>query len=57
MSHAFYVYSSYGFAAIIVIAIIGWTWIDGRLRQRELETLEASGIHRRPVHKTQGDAR
>jgi heme exporter protein D len=57
MSHAFYVYSSYGFAAIIVIAITGWTWIDGRLRQRELATLEASGIHRRSVHKTEGDAR
>lgn len=57
MSHAFYVYSSYGFAAIIVIAITGWTWIDGRLRQRELATLEASGIHRRSAHKTEGDAR
>jgi heme exporter protein D len=57
MSHAFYVYSSYGFAAIIVIAITGWTWIDGRLRQRELANLEASGIHRRSAHKTEGDAR
>ncbi|MGO4564506.1 heme exporter protein CcmD [Rhizobium sp. 2YAF20] len=57
MSHAFYVYSSYGFAAIIVIAITGWTWIDGRLRQRELATLEASGIHRRSVHKTEGDTK
>ena len=47
MDHAFYVYGSYGFAALTVIALISWTWIDGRLRRRELAALEASGIRRR----------
>ncbi|MBO9100181.1 MULTISPECIES: heme exporter protein CcmD [unclassified Rhizobium] len=51
MDHAFYVYGSYGFAALTVIALISWTWIDGRLRRRELAALEASGIRRRSQRK------
>lgn len=51
MDHAFYVYSSYGFAAAVTIAVIGWTWLDGRLRRRELAGLEASGIRRRSQRK------
>jgi heme exporter protein D len=47
MSHAFYVYGSYGFAAFLIAAVSGWTWLDGKLRQRELAALEASGIRRR----------
>lgn len=47
MAHAFYVYGSYGFAAVLVIAVTLWTWADGRLRQRELAELEATGIRRR----------
>jgi heme exporter protein D len=56
MDHAFYVYSSYGFAAVLVIAVIGWTWSDGRLRQQELRALEASGIRRRSQRKPEGEA-
>ena len=47
MTHAFYVYSSYGFAALVVIAVTVWTWADGRARQKELAALEASGVRRR----------
>ena len=57
MDHAFYVYSSYGFAAVLVIAVIAWTWSDGRLRQQELKALEASGIRRRSQRKPEGDVR
>ena len=35
MTHSFYVYGSYGFAVVLVAAVIGWTWLDGRLRRRE----------------------
>ena len=56
MDHAFYVYSSYGFAALLVTVVIGWTWSDGRLRQREMKTLEASGIRRRSQRKPEGEA-
>ena len=51
MDHAFYVYSSYGFAALVTTAVIAWTWLDGRLRRRELAALEASGIRRRSQRK------
>ncbi|MDK4719709.1 heme exporter protein CcmD [Rhizobium sp. CNPSo 3968] len=47
MTHPFYVYGSYGFAAVMILAVIACTWIDGRLRRRELAALEASGIRRR----------
>lgn len=47
MSHAFYIYLSYGISGAIVFALIGWTWLDGRARQAELRALEAAGIRRR----------
>ncbi|MCM2396491.1 heme exporter protein CcmD [Rhizobium sp. S95] len=47
MSHAFYVYLSYGIAGLIILALIGWVWLDGRARQAELKVLEASGMRRR----------
>ena len=57
MTHPFYVYGSYGFAAVMILAIIAWTWIDGRLRRRELAALEASGIRRRSQRPPEGDAK
>ena len=47
MTHPFYVFGSYGFTAAMIIAVIAWTWIDGRLRRKEIAALEASGIRRR----------
>nr|WP_316656794.1 heme exporter protein CcmD [uncultured Gellertiella sp.] len=47
MSHAFYVDLSYVFSVAIVAALIGWTWLDGLARRRELAELEAAGIRRR----------
>jgi heme exporter protein D len=47
VTHAFYVYTSYGFAAVLTIAVTLWTWADGRARRRELAALEALGIRRR----------
>lgn len=47
MSHAFYVYMSWGISAValVVLIVIGWTQ-SNRL-QRELKRLEAQGIRRR----------
>ena len=56
MDHAFYVYGSYGFAALTVFAVIAWTYVDGRLRRRELAALEASGIRRRSQPKPESRA-
>ncbi|AYG60855.1 heme exporter protein CcmD [Rhizobium jaguaris] len=57
MTHPFYVYGSYGFAAGMIIAVIAWTWIDGRLRRREMAALEASGIRRRSQRAPEGKAK
>jgi heme exporter protein D len=47
VTHAFYVYSSYVFAALVTVAATLWTWADGRARRKEMATLEAAGIRRR----------
>jgi heme exporter protein D len=47
MSHAFYVYGSYGLATVICLALTLWVYLDGRARQAELKLLEAKGIRRR----------
>jgi heme exporter protein D len=47
MTHTFYITASYIVAAIVILCLIGWVWLDGRARQKELAELEASGIRRR----------
>ncbi|MBY5817284.1 heme exporter protein CcmD [Rhizobium leguminosarum] len=47
MTHSFYVYASYGFAALVTVAVTVWTWADGHARRTELAALEAAGIRRR----------
>jgi heme exporter protein D len=47
MSHTFYVFGSYGLAAIICLGLTLWVYLDGRARQTELRLLEAQGIRRR----------
>ncbi|MCB5202318.1 heme exporter protein CcmD [Neorhizobium sp. T786] len=54
MSHGFYIALSYGSAAVIVALLIGWVWLDGRARRRELAELEAAGIHRRSADARKG---
>ncbi|WP_431320702.1 heme exporter protein CcmD [Rhizobium sp. YTU87027] len=55
MTHAFYVYGSYGFAALVTAAVTLWTWADGRARRKELAALEASGIRRRSARAKDGE--
>ena len=47
MSHTFYIAMSYGIAGLVSLCLIGWVWLDGRARRRELAQLEAAGIRRR----------
>lgn len=47
MSHAFYIYLSYGLTGAVIFGLIAWTWLDGRARQKELQALESAGIRRR----------
>ncbi|WP_131873562.1 MULTISPECIES: heme exporter protein CcmD [unclassified Bradyrhizobium] len=53
-SHAWYVYGSYGFAAVVTVAVTLWTWSDGRACQKELAALDASGIRRRSARPKDG---
>ncbi len=52
MSHDFYIYVSYGVSGLVILALIGWVWLDGRARQRELKALEAAGVRRRSATAT-----
>src|SRR3546814_1902653 len=47
MNHGFYIAASYGISALVIAFLLGWVWLDGRARQRELADLEAAGIRRR----------
>ncbi len=55
MSHTFYITASYAVAALVTLCLIGWVWLDGRARQKELAELEASGIRRRSARPAQTD--
>ena len=46
-SHDFYVYSAWGIAALTLIAVAAYTWIESLRLKRELARLEAQGIRRR----------
>lgn len=47
MSHAFYVYTSWGIGAVTLVAVVAHTWLDSIRLKRELARLEAQGIRRR----------
>lgn len=47
IDHSFYVYSAWGIAVIILIAVTGYTWLESLRLRRELKRLEAQGIRRR----------
>jgi heme exporter protein D len=51
MDHAFYIYWAYGLTVAIIAILIGWIFVDGRARQRELKALEAAGIRRRSAQQ------
>ncbi|MNL33483.1 Heme exporter protein D (CcmD) [compost metagenome] len=57
MSHAAYVFASYGIAALTVVGLCLWVIADGRVRQRELRELEASGVRRRSAEASAGEPR
>ncbi|OKP80466.1 heme exporter protein CcmD [Ensifer adhaerens] len=57
MSHAAYVFASYGIATLTVLGLIAWVVLDGRARRRELTELEAAGIRRRSAEPASGETR
>ena len=41
MTHAGYIFASYGFTALVVLALVGWTLMRYRAQARMLADLEA----------------
>jgi heme exporter protein D len=50
--HAAFIVSAYGFAILIVAAMIGWIIVDHRRQTRSLADLEARGMTRRSERVT-----
>jgi heme exporter protein D len=46
-AHAGFVIAAYLLAALVLIAMIAWTIVDGRAQRRRIADLEARGIRRR----------
>ena len=46
-SHAAFIVASYAIAVAVVVALIGWIWIDHRAQRRQLARLQAHGVTRR----------
>jgi heme exporter protein CcmD len=44
--HAVFIWLCYGAVAIVVLGLIGWLWLEGCRRERELALLEANGSGR-----------
>ncbi len=45
--HAGFIIASYLVTAAVLIGLVGWIVLDGRLQRRRLAELEARGIRRR----------
>ncbi len=56
LTHAFYVYSSYGVSALALALIVAWVVLDSRARKRELKMLEDAGIRRRSAQTHEKNA-
>lgn len=45
--HAGFILAAYGAVVVVVVGLVVWVVLDGRLQRRRLEQLEARGIRRR----------
>ncbi|WP_018182998.1 heme exporter protein CcmD [Kaistia granuli] len=49
--HAGFILAAYGVTIVIVLALVGWILLDGRMLRGQLADLEARGIRRRSARK------
>ncbi len=47
MNHAAFIIAAYAATVIVLVALVGWVWFDGRALRRRLADLDARGIKRR----------
>jgi heme exporter protein D len=52
--HAAYIWLCYATVAIVIGAMIGWLFVDGRRHERRLAELESQGVRRRSASDTAG---
>ena len=45
--HATFILAAYGAAALALLSLVSWVWLDYRAQRRALDALEARGITRR----------
>ncbi len=45
--HATFILAAYGVAALALLSLVLWVWLDHRVQRRALDALEAKGIMRR----------
>jgi heme exporter protein D len=50
-SHAGFIIAAYAVTIAIVLALVAWVLIDGRVLRRQLADLETRGIRRRSARK------
>jgi heme exporter protein D len=55
MSHAFYIYASWGVTALVVVLATVGILVESARLQRELKRLEAQGIRRRSDSPSSGE--
>ncbi len=44
--HAAFIWLCYGAVGVVILALVGWLWLDGRRRERELAMLDAQRLRR-----------
>jgi heme exporter protein D len=49
--HAAFIVTAYAMAALVVIALIAWVWLDYRAQKQNLDDLETRGVTRRSASR------
>lgn len=52
--HAMFILAALGAAAVALLSLIAWVWLDYRAQRRALDALEAQGITRRSTRAETG---
>ena len=49
--HAVFIWASYAIVAVVLLGLIGWLVLAGRMHARKLADLEARGVRRRSARQ------
>jgi len=54
MTHAGFIFTAYGLAAVVLLVLVGWVTADGLALRQRLADLDARGVRRRSDRKGAG---